>query len=866
MRLLERTSALASLDAWLADARSGNGRFVLIGGEAGIGKTSLVGAFTTGRPVRADLLLSACDPLSTPRPLGPLADIARDLSEIAELLRDEAPRDVLFAGLLHRLRDAPRTTIIVVEDLHWADAATLDLLRFLARRISDLHVLILATYRDDEVSRSDPLRLLMGDLAGVPAVRRLGLAGLSVEAVATLAAGSAIDPVHLHAVTGGNPFYVTEALGTAGQAVPASVVDAVLGRAARLSRQARQVLDAAAVVTPPVEHWLIMEVAGVLPAHLDECVAAGMLRERDGGVAFRHELARLAIEEALPPGLRVELHQRTLAALSGLARTSHDAARLAHHADAAGDPAAVLTYAVQAARYASAFGAHREAVQQYARALRFARGLSPEDLADLLERHAYECYLTHAHEEAIQSLRRALKNRRAIGDRLREGDDLRRLSRLMWFLGENAESERHAQAALAVLTTLPPGPELAMAYSNLSQLRMLAGEAALSIEWGTKALELAKRLGHTDIVAHALNNIGTARSYAQPDSGKAELVESLELARSENLEEHVIRALTNLISLSIWQRDHVQGEHWLDLGIEYCAERDLDSWQLYQQGSRALLELSQGRWTSAAEAAEAVIRAAPYQTVTQLESLVVLGRVRARRGEPDVWPVLDEALAVADQTGELQRLSPVAVARAEAAWLAGEPGRELPLLDRVIGAAGRLSENPWSLGDLALWRWRSGGPRTVLDGFPEPYRLELTGDWRAAAACWRDLGCPFEAACALGSGDDEEALRDALAAFNALGSGPAAAVIRRRLHERGVRGVPRGPRAVTEGNPANLTPREVEVLELLAAGLRNSEIAARLFISPKTVAHHVSTILGKLGVRNRAEAALAAGRLGVGDR
>jgi predicted ATPase len=330
MQLLERDPALDALGGWLAEARAGRGRLVLVGGEAGVGKTTLVEAFAARHRPAARVLVGACDPLTTPRPLGPLADVAPALGGRLEgLLRQQAPRERLFPALLERLQAAGAATVLVVEDAHRADAATLDLLRYLARRLGAAPVLLVVTYRDDQLGPAHPLRLVAGDLATSAVVRRLRLTPLSLGAVAVLAGPDGPDPAALHQRTGGNPFFVTEVLAAAGEAIPATVVDAVLARAARLPAAARQVLEAAAVVAPPVAPWLLVEAAGADPEQVDACVAAGMLRAEPGGVGFRHELARLAIDGTLAPGRRADLHRRVLAALLAQPDATPDPARLA---------------------------------------------------------------------------------------------------------------------------------------------------------------------------------------------------------------------------------------------------------------------------------------------------------------------------------------------------------------------------------------------------------------------------------------------------------------------------------------------------------------------------------------------------------
>jgi tetratricopeptide (TPR) repeat protein len=468
--LLERDSELDMLSAQLAGAAAGSGRLVLVRGEAGVGKTAVVRHFCAAYRTRMRVWSGACDALFTARPLGPLLDMAADadgvLSDVLD--GDVKPHDVVAA--LARMVAADGPAVLVFEDVHWADEATLDVLKLLGRRVEAIPALVLVTYRDDELDARHPLRVVVGELARHRAVRHLPLAPLTQAAVRRLAERSELDVDRLHEATGGNPFFVLEVLAAGGLVIPPTVRDAVLARAGRLSPSARTLLDAAAISPPRIDLWLLQRLVADEIDHLDECLASGMLAAHRETVEFRHELARLTVEDSIAPHRRVALHRRALDALRDPPSGVTDLVRLSHHAAAAGDARAVLSFAPAAAARAAALGAHREAAALYARALAHTDDVPLEQRARLLVARAYECYLSGRFEDALEAHESALGCRRRLQDRVLEGDSLRTLSRLLRYTRRAGEALAVGREAVALLERLEPGRELALAYCNLSHL------------------------------------------------------------------------------------------------------------------------------------------------------------------------------------------------------------------------------------------------------------------------------------------------------------------------------------------------------------------------------------------------------------
>jgi len=858
MALLEREQALALLADCADQARAGEGRLVLVAGEAGVGKTALLEQFTVG-VTGARSCWGACDGLFTPRPLGAFLDIADQLGgELMERYRAQAARDELFDLFLSKLAWRGGLRLIVVEDIHWADEATLDLLRFLARRIRQMPVLIAATYREDELASSYPLRVALGELAVQRCTRRIDLSPLSAAAVAALAEGSGLNTTELYEVTEGNPFYVVEALHSGLDRVPPSARDAVLARAARLGSQASDVLHFAAVIGSVVEPWLLERAAAAAPETVDALVDRGLLVPDGAALRFRHEIARRAVEQSVPGHRKQGIHARIMGALREAGCQDHS--RLAFHADAAGDGHAAVHHATLAGRRAAELGAHREAAAQFERALRYAAGEPAGALAARYQELARELRVTDNFAAARDAYERALELWREAGDRLREGDALRELASALRRLCLGREAASASAAALTVLESLGPSTELAAAYVSVAGDRIEELRFAEAIALARRAQELAGGLGAYSVQSAALNMQGWATGCSGGD-WEPLLRQALAVALEHEEAVEAAFAYTNLHEMSCASRRFAESELYYVAGVAHCEEHDIGVYHCCLQGVRTTTLELLGRWDEAIALSEVVLRRVLSSPINRMIPLGTVGRIRARRGQPGVWEYLDQATVSADGTGDPQHVVRIRLSRAEARWLEGNPAaahREASLAEQAADGAG-----PWLTGEAAAWVRRTGPSLPPRGELAEPYRLELEGDWPNAAKLWDELGCPYNAALAVLDAGDEAALRQALAVCEALGAAATVRVIRRLMRQQGIRSIPVGQRTAARGHPLGLTRREHEVLTLICAGHTNSDIADRLFISAKTVDHHVSAVLAKLGAPTRGAAAARAASLGL---
>lgn len=859
--LLERDDIVAQLDGLAGQALDGHGCVVFVVGEAGIGKTSVLRAIAERlgerlgeRPAgRLRLLWSACEDLSTAEALTLLRDLTVVDGDALDRATDKGSRLTLFGDTLARLATVP--TVLLIEDLHWADDGSIDFIRYIGRRVVDLPLMLIVSARNEDQAARSRLARAATDLP--PTIRhRFDLERLSPVAVGRLAAARGLIGSAIHEVTGGNPLLVAELLAAGGRR-SASIDDIVVGRADRLDDAARAFLDYCAIIPRRVSLEQIDD-AAVPDAVIAACAETGLLLADGTGLAFRHEITRRAVEDALSPLRRAQLHRRELARLD---RAGASAARRLHHAIGAGDRPRIEELAPLAAAQASRLGAHREAANAWAALLEREE---PAGDPRQFELYAFELHVTGEMARAIAWQQRALAIHVETGDTLRQGDGLRFLSRLHYLNGERGRAEERGAQAIAMLAGYPTTPELALAYANLAHLAMLADDATEAVRWSERALPIARRLGRDDILATVLNNYGTAIQYDDFDRGLDLLDQSIALGRGSGSEEHVARAYTNKC-WSLMQARHLgEAVAVQDEGIDYCRERDLETWLDYMTGGQALTLLGLGRWDEAEHLARSVVVDRSNTHLMRNPAVRALALLRIRRGHDDPDPLVAELRAHMENGREAPRFASMALIVAERAWTDDAvPDDALALLDMAARLAASAS-SPWDRGALWSWQLRLGASVPPPAGLAGCHAALAAGDITAAAADCRAHAMPFDEAMMLILGDAAQTAAG-LAILDRLGAAATTARARATLAARGLRRGARGPRASTRANSFGLTRRELDVLAAIDKGWTNKEIGERLFVSAKTVDHHVSAILGKIDARTRGEAAALARSHGLID-
>jgi len=862
MEFLERDDFLASLHDKFKKVATAEGHCFFILGEPGIGKTSLVKAFLNRVEGESLQYACACDSLFTPRPLAPLYDLASQLkADWSDRIHSFLSRAELFTKFFEELNHKNKPVVLVFEDIHWADEATLDFVKFFARRISRLKCLFILTCRDDEISQQNSLRKVLGDLSP-DTFSRIQLEPLSRQAVYKLADAKGYDPENVYKISGGNPFYLNEILASYSPGVPDNIKDAILSVYDRQEEGTKHAWQIFSVIPEGLEIDRFAKIKSSWDEGIDHCFALRVIIVKNDKIIFKHELYRRTIENSLSPFKRIALNKRILELFLTSFEEEGEVERIVHYAKNANENTLVVKYAPLAARQAAAVGAHIEASKLFLTAIEYSDGNDTDQLVDLYEAYTYECYLTNQIKEAIIYQGKALKIWQAKNKTEQIGNSLRFLSRLWWYDGNTEEAEKYGEQAIKIFQSQPSSKAKAMAFSNMSQLKLLSDQIAECTEWGTRAIEIAKAIHDDEILCHALNNVGSAQWMSGSiEQGKSFLTESLEIALKHSFHEHAARAYSNIISSAITVKDYDLARNFLQDGIDYCEARDLDSSKNYKLYLKARILLEKGEWEEAVSIVKNLL-ADPRQLGTvKIGAILLLATVQIRKGDSDALTCLEQAKSLAFVTKEHQRIIPVMIACFEYEWLTSKEIVSEKNLETAIDLVKR-SGNIYLNSEFAFWLAKARKNEIGLSSLYEPYQTLKTGKAALAAAFWEKKGCPYEQAFALFEGREDDK-RKALLIFQQLGADAVHEKAKMEMRSLGMKKIPRGLRKSTQANPAQLTNRELEVLQLLNKGVQNKEIAESLFIAPKTVDHHISSILLKLDVNSRSKAVTEALRLHI---
>lgn len=862
MELIERDGFLSLLKSHFQNIEDGEGHCVFVSGEAGIGKTSLIKTFCKEQKGECNVFQGACDALFTPRPLGPLYDIMWQVhSDLAPNSHSIEERFELFSGFFRELSNQKEKSVIIFEDIHWADEATLDFIKFLARRITQLRCLFILTYRDNEIQSDHPLRNVLGQLPP-HSFTRLQLTPLSKAAVNKMAEEKGFNGDDVYSISGGNPFYVTEILASYSTGVPESIKDTVLSVYNRAEEKTKEVWNLMSVIPNSLNIKYLEKFEPSYAIAIESCVEAKILIINEGLIFFKHELFRRTIEASLSPLKRVLLNKKVLELLQESFEQNQEIERIIHHAKNANDYETVVRYAPLAAEQAASVGAHIEAARLYLTAIEYYQGNADDTLVQFFESYAYECYLTSQIKQAIIYAEKSLNIWKKKRDLEKACKSMRFLSRLWWRDGNWKNAKKFAEQAIEVISSEPSSSAKAMAYSNMSQLKMLFDQSAESITWGEKAIALARELGDDETLSHALNNVGSVYMNIQSSDQKGiELLQkSLEIALKNSFHEHAARAYSNMGSNALKMKNYAFAKKILEEGIKYCEERGLDSSGSIMLSLKAALHLETGDWKNAECIAGNLLKN-ENQLAAFTGLLPVPATIKMRKGGTDALPFLQEAAAKAFETTELQRIIPSLVALLEYEWLTGNTVIEKDDLDSCIAM---IDQSIYTIekNEFAFWLQKARKQHLPLNDVYAGYDVSSVKKAQKAAALWKIAGCPYAQALTLfeGNADDK---RKAITIVHDLGANAVYEKMKLEMRTSGIKNIPRGIRKTTQSNPALLTDRELDVLQLLNEGLQNKEIAARLFISAKTVDHHISSILYKLEVNSRTKAVREALRLEI---
>ena len=881
--LLERESYLTALAAAFVQVQSGEGRLIILSGEAGSGKSSLAEHFAKQLAISSKVQRGYCEDLFAPRPLGAFDDILSgfDLSHTGRQL-GSVGINLLFPTILQKITQVTDPLLWIIEDVQWADHQSLDLIRYLARRIHRIPLMLIVTVRQEDLAIHTKRAALMSDLPP-RSIMQIDLPRLSRSAVAQLTQSIAEYSDSIFTATGGNPFFVkallqaySESSPDARQSVdpttaPQVVRDRILSKLCNLSVSARLSVEFLSVLPGEISNRYLQGVirneiseqgyALCQTIDLEDCLGINLLERTSIGFRFSHGIAREVIEASLPPMLNRQFHALTLKVLDQdpLAPKAH----FVHHAKAAQATERLPHDAYSAAVEASMAKAFSEAAAHYEIALGGMQSWDQSRQARVYAGWAYAQSIAFGPTEiCIARLEQASQMWRSLGDLKSSGATLRRVSTIQMFKGDGYAAMSNAREAVAILEACPPSASLGMAYSQMAFCAMAFSDRTATQFWAQQALSLSYSLGSKGLMAHAKSCLGAALFESDQLGGEALLQEGLALCINGNSIEAALIAHINLSEFSLRQYNFAKAGTALTQALDYSA--DVGLLQRYFHGLAALAELMQGNLNRALQLASELTAAANEgvtESIVQWPLGLVRGLANARIvGDQYATQCLEQGFELSQKSGLPRYILPSGLALVETYWLADDNLNARAVFEVCVRHLGP-QECPWLNGALATWGKRlsveNSATNTAVMFEPkgplaEPYQLEMDGKYSQAAIRWGQIGAPFEQALCLMQSNFVD-LQKSVRLLRAMGAESAIQAAKRIALAKGMQSVPRGYYQFSRSHPFGLTAKENAVLNCLLEGSSNAQIAATLNRSERTVEHHVSGILVKAGAKNRSD-------------
>lgn len=907
--LLERGQELEALRRSFDGAKNGFGGTVMVCGSAGVGKTSLVRTFVSSleSDETLQLLWGGCDDLIAPRPFGPFLDMVHATGLLPDELAASPNREDLLVNMQGILDRPSRPAVVVVEDAQWADDASIDVMRYLARRLESLHAMMIVTSRDDEGGGNRAVRgLLTGSSSSAPV--RLDLGPLSPEAVATLGRGSSFDAKHLHEVSGGNPLLVTRLLTVSPDDAGRMARETLMSRTEHLSTDGRAALQALSVLPDGADPTLARTLFADRPHALHEAEGTGLLISTQSHIGFRHDLARTAVAESMSFGERMSATDRVLSALM---ETGEDPKVLVHIARAAGDGPRATEFALDALDHGLAPTDHRGAWAMARIALECTTNLDDTRIGRLhlaaatagraISQNAEA--LRHA-ERAVQRLSRSLPEPQ---DRTGSEAEVRDLvaawvamADLQGDAGDHLVARSTLRRAMELLRDQDGEPlrsrEWVWCNTRLANSARIGTDLTRAVELATTSIEVAEANRWSDELIHALTVRGTARGGVSNRDGVDDLTRARELALTAATPQQHLSALLDIADCHMRAAQSAEAEQLAGEVERLGREHQLDRLRYRAAALLAQTFVHRGRTVEAEKLAKALLAEDSDPGLPRATAEAVLARILIRRGDDQVGEMVDRVWNVAVKAGEIGLLAFTGVSRLEHRWVVGDE-KALRQFARYLSGLGERHRHHrlraeglrvlQRLGDDLGFQLPEGldldpaggeaddgehvdgdgvGDMPVpFEGCPPPLAAALLGDHTLAADRWEAAGEPFGRALELIESSSAAAAFEGLRLLDRTGATRTADLARHRLRGRGVQGVPRGPRKSADGGIPILTGRQIEVLKLIARGHTNAEIADELFVARRTVDNHVSAILSRLGVDRRSQAVEVAVTRGMID-